>query len=223
MRKFVLISALCSGLMACSPPVPDSAKGVGFDNYDTYLAEQRAREAQQSTQNQTVRPPETSAEQTAADAVAAVRPQGQTTTTTASSARAAQPNNPNISDEQDFEAVSARRTIEDDAARVQEKRQQYAVVRPTAVPNRPSGAAPTPIQFALATSHPVGQKVYRRPLTASTRKAQAECLNYSSAEVAQDQFLKNGGPEKDRLGIDPDGDGYACGWNPATYRGLVRR
>ena len=32
------------------------------------------------------------------------------------------------------------------------------------------------------------------------------------------QFLAAGGPERDRKGIDPDGDGFACGFNPAPFR-----
>lgn len=222
MRQFVVMFGAAIVLMACTPPVPDSARGVGFEDYDTYLARQQAQQnasAPQSVQTTTANTPATQAEQTAAAAVEAVRPE--TPTTTANSARAAQPDNPNISDEQDFEAVSSRRTIEDDAARVQEKRTQYTVIQPTAIPNRPSGTAQTPIQFALATSHPVGQKVYRRGL-GGARKAETACAQYENAEKAQDEFLKNGGPEKDKLGLDPDGDGYACGWNPATYQGLLR-
>ena len=39
---------------------------------------------------------------------------------------------------------------------------------------------------------------------------------------AQIDFLAKGGPERDRLGVDPDGDGYACAWNPAPFRAAVR-
>lgn len=232
MRNFVLISVTCTGLMACSPPVPDSAKGVGFENYDAYLAQQQARQVQNTqpapqpvatSQVPATNSVQTAEQQIASDAVAAVRSgeQNAPVTTTASAAPPVQTNNASISDEQDFQAVSSRRTIEDDAARVQQTRSQYAVIRPTEVPNRPGGTTQTPIQFALATSHPVGQKTYRRGL-GGARKAQSVCAQFESPEKAQDQFLKNGGPEKDKLGVDPDGDGYACAWNPATYRGLVR-
>ena len=31
-------------------------------------------------------------------------------------------------------------------------------------------------------------------------------------------FLAQGGPAVDPLGLDPDGDGFVCGWDPARYR-----
>ena len=30
-----------------------------------------------------------------------------------------------------------------------------------------------------------------------------------------------GGPERDQFGIDPDGDGYACSWDPSPFRKAV--
>ncbi len=249
MRSFILVLGAL-GLAACSPTVPDSAQGVGFDNYETYLQQQAAREAQLSQRNapQTVRPPasidplnqpgiitpvESSSQQTASAAVAAIR-----TPTTSNGALArgdsvpagiqnTSPNvqaqdNPNISDEQDFQAVSARQSIESDAQRRQQQSSQYQVVAPQALPRRPSGISPTPIEFALETRHPVGQKTYGRNPFGGTKKAQEACAAYRSDELAQDAFLKSGGPKKDKLGLDPDGDGYACAWNPAKYRTAVR-
>ena len=55
----------------------------------------------------------------------------------------------------------------------------------------------------------------------SSRKAEKNCRVYTSADEAQTDFLKMGGPQKDKRGIDPDGDGYACGWSPAVYRSLI--
>ena len=37
---------------------------------------------------------------------------------------------------------------------------------------------------------------------------------------AQRAFLAAGGPDQDRLGLDPDGDGFVCGWSPLPYRSL---
>jgi len=233
MYRAAILCALVFGLTACAPPVPDSAQGVGFENYDSYLARQQAAQAQRravpppqtvvvtappASAAPTRTPPRTEAENIAADAVAAIRPnQPAPAAASVQTAARANPNNPDISDEQDFNAVSSRRTIEDDSDRLQQKRSQYTVVQPTAVPSRPSGAAQTPIQFALSTSHPVGQRVYRRGL-GGARKAAAECARYDTSEKAQDVFLRNGGPQKDKLGMDPDGDGYACSWNPAVHR-----
>ncbi|SFR43045.1 hypothetical protein [Litoreibacter janthinus] len=225
----VLVAA---GLAACAPTVPDSGAGVGFDDYDTYLAQRQSRDAQLRRQGSgapaTAATPE---QQTARDAVAAVRgssgqpERGESVPAgiqnTSPNAPVPDLNNPSISDEQDFQAVSSRQSIESDAERRKAQSAQYQVIAPTALPRRPGGNAPTPVEFALETSHPVGQKVYRRSVFSSSKTAKA-CAGYSSAELAQDAFLKAGGPQKDKIGVDPDGDGYACGWNPAKYRGLVR-
>ncbi|WP_298261368.1 hypothetical protein [uncultured Litoreibacter sp.] len=228
----VLIAA---GVAACAAPVPDSGAGVGFDDYDTYLSQKQARDAELRAQRSgqtTVAPPAeaTPAQQTASDAVAAVRgtsaqpargesvPAGIQNT----SPNAPTTDNPTISDEQDFQAVSGRQSIESDAERRRAQSAQYQVIAPKAVPSRPGGGAQTPIEFALKTSHPVGQKQYRRSVFSSNKAAKA-CGAYRSAELAQDAFLKAGGPKKDKLGVDPDGDGYACGWNPAVYRNVANR
>lgn len=85
------------------------------------------------------------------------------------------------------------------------------------VPSRPSGVTDStnPIGFALATSHPVGQATYSRTGGAIDGLA---CGGYSSPITAQEAFLRAGGPQADPLGLDVDGDGYACGWDPAPYR-----
>lgn len=127
-------------------------------------------------------------------------------------------NNPGISDENDFDAVASRQSIESDAARIQANRQQYQVVQPTALPSRTEGAQPNVVQYALSTSHPKGTRVHRRLSLASPSKFQRNCAEYNSADEAQIDFLARGGPERDRRGIDPDGDGYACGWDPAPFR-----
>lgn len=88
-----------------------------------------------------------------------------------------------------------------------------------AVPARPSGSDyVNPVEFALATSHPVGQGVYPR----STAVDALACNGYRSGVAAQEAFLAAGGPQSDALGLDPDGDGYACGWDPAPYRTAAR-
>ena len=37
-------------------------------------------------------------------------------------------------------------------------------------------------------------------------------------DQAQQDFLAKGGPERDRMGVDPDGDGFACAWDPRPFR-----
>jgi hypothetical protein len=127
--------------------------------------------------------------------------------------------NTGISDEQDFNAVAARETIESDAERLARARSQYTVVQPTAVPQRPGGGTgPSIVEFALQTTHAPGTPVYRRSGIRLNSDPLANCGRYASADLAQEDFLASGGPERDRRGIDPDGDGFACGWDPRPFR-----
>lgn len=138
----------------------------------------------------------------------------------ASPSNAAPPilNNPGISDENSFDAVAARESIESDAARIQANRQQYQVIQPTALPSRTGESQPNVVQYALQTSHPRGTQVHRRVSIASAARTQRNCAEYNSADEAQIDFLSFGGPERDRKRLDPDGDGYACDWDPAPFR-----
>lgn len=87
---------------------------------------------------------------------------------------------------------------------------------PAPVPARPAGNSDANlVAFALETSHPVGQSVY--PRDAGSVDALA-CGGYRSPVAAQEAFLRAGGPDRDQLGLDPDGDGYACAWDPSPYR-----
>ncbi|WP_424940814.1 hypothetical protein [Aliiroseovarius sp. S253] len=123
-----------------------------------------------------------------------------------------------ISDEQDFAAVSARESIESDAARLDGYRANYEQVQPEALPDRPSGNSASIVQYALSTTNSVGQSVYQRSALSGESRAQRNCSRYTSADFAQIAFLESGGPQRDRYGIDPDGDGFACAWDPAPFR-----
>lgn len=129
---------------------------------------------------------------------------------------AGQPNNVGISDEQDFEAVSARESIESDAERLQRNRQQYVQIAPGALPQRPTDAGPNIVQFALSTQHAVGTAVYSR--SGGGGDWVRACVAFASPDLAQEAFLERGGPERDRMGVDPDGDGFACTWDPRPFR-----
>jgi hypothetical protein len=117
-----------------------------------------------------------------------------------------QAENSTISDEQDFAAVSARESIESDAERRLAQQEQLVIVQPTAVPQRPTSIGPNIVEYALSTSHPVGQQIYRRSPFRQGRH-EANCLAYRSADLAQEGFLMAGGPDRDRQALDPDGDG----------------
>jgi len=126
--------------------------------------------------------------------------------------------NPGISSEQDFDSVSAQRTIQSDASRIAANRAQYQVITPTALPTRPETGQPNIVAYALQTDNPVGAPLYRRTNLRSAQRHAAACAAFPSADQAQIEFLSRGGPSRDRKGLDPDGDGYACSWDPSPFR-----
>lgn len=128
--------------------------------------------------------------------------------------------NAGISDEQNFDAVAARETIESDAERLARMQAERVEVAPTALPTR-SGDTPSIVAFALETTHPVGTRLYSRNPLNRGRQAEA-CRAFRAPDLAQEWFLANGGPARDRRALDPDGDGFACDWNPEIYRAAAR-
>lgn len=128
--------------------------------------------------------------------------------------------NPNLSREQDFAAVSAQRDIDADAERLRIAREQYQQIQPREM-ERPETSGPNVFAYALNEAKPIGSQTYRRGLGASARRAAERCQAFRSDDIAQEEFLASGGPQRDKLGVDPDGDGNACGWDPAVVRNLV--
>jgi hypothetical protein len=124
--------------------------------------------------------------------------------------------NSGISDEQDFGAVAQRETIQSDAERIQRNRDQYVQIQPSALPDRPADTGPNIVAFALSTTHNVGTETYRR--SGFGGNPERACAKFASADLAQQAFLERGGPQRDRLGVDPDGDGFACSWDPRPFR-----
>ncbi len=129
-----------------------------------------------------------------------------------------QPTGDAISDENDFDAVAERETIASDAARLAQMRAQYQQIEPRSLPTRSGAAQPNIVAYALATTTPVGERVYPRIGLNILSRHERNCRSYASADQAQIDFLSRGGPKSDRRGLDPDGDGYACDWDPARYR-----
>lgn len=125
-----------------------------------------------------------------------------------------------ISDEQDFNAVASRESIESDKERIARNAAAYQVIEPTAVPERPSSTGPNIVQFALTTSNAVGEPMYSRSAVRLS-SPEAACRRYASADVAQEAFLAAGGPNRDSKGLDPDGDGFACDWDPQPFRAAL--
>lgn len=229
MHRFSIVLAAGVALAACQPAVPNSGRGVGFD--DQFTAEQRARDAALAGEGVAPvlisGPPPISQETTPGSAEAtaaettrvleATRPGG-VAPVNASPTNPPPPvlNSAGISNENNFDAVSGQRSIEGDAARIASNSAQYQVVQPEALPER-SNTGPNIVAFAIQTKHARGTKVYRRGFT-RTAKTDRACAAFSNADQAQIDFLSRGGPERDRAGMDPDGDGFACNWDPAPYR-----
>lgn len=217
--RYLLCGVTVLTMAACSSPEPSiSNQGVGFSSYTEY---QKRREAELVATEQQRR------------ATLAVQPQTQAITppgaplqgtiiagvTQPTQAPFVQtpPNNTGISDEQDFSAVSSRESIESDAQRIEENRQQYEVVQPKPLPQRASNAGPNIVQYALQATNRLGQPVYRRS-SVSLSSTDRNCASYASPDLAQQDFLRRGGPERDPRNIDPDGDGFACSWDPTPFQ-----
>ncbi len=122
-----------------------------------------------------------------------------------------------ISDEQSFEAVASRETIQSDKERIERNKAQYQVVQPGALPTRSGSGSPNIVQYALSTQHPKGASMYSRSSFGYGGWIN-NCGQYASPDLAQEAFLANGGPSKDGKKLDPDGDGYACAWDPSPFR-----
>ncbi|MGC1496433.1 MAG: hypothetical protein WA790_11550 [Sulfitobacter sp.] len=126
-------------------------------------------------------------------------------------------NSAGISNENNFDAVSGQRSIGDDAARLASNRAQYQVVQPEALPDR-GDAGPNIVAYALQNKHARGTQIYRRIGLNKASKFARACAEFSHADQAQIEFLSQGGPTRDRKGMDPDGDGFACDWDPTPFR-----
>ena len=126
--------------------------------------------------------------------------------------------NENLSDENDFVAVSGRETIESDAQRIAINRALYQVFEPAALPVRSETDVPNIVAFALKTTNPLKVTLYNRGPFSSEKRSIFNCNKYTSPSKAQEVFLSKGGPKRDLLGLDPDGDGYACTWDPTPFR-----
>ncbi len=208
MQKTAIIVAALA-LAGCAPSFPDSnpeAQGTGgfdrYSNYDGYRADRDAALAGEIPAPPPQSPP----------AASVLPPAGAVATTELP------PPGATISDEQSFDAVSERETIESDADRVAALAAAYEEVKPTAVPQRTGNEGPNIVAYALSTTHARGLAVYRRNPLLRGRNYERNCAGYVTPDLAQEAFLKNGGPERDKLGLDPDGDGYACAWDPTPFR-----
>ena len=94
------------------------------------------------------------------------------------------------------------------------------IVEPEAVPVPQQDVNANVVAFARQTTHPVGTRTYNRPAFRDRLQSASVCRRFGNADEAQRQFLANGGPTTDRFNLDPDGDGFACKFDPEKYRKL---
>lgn len=248
LRPFAGVTLASLVLSACTPTVPESGAGVGFQDYNSYI-----RGAASAPLAPLVMPPSAGFDPAAAaaaidraDGVAApalsaapnfgpapgpapmigsdvgladssTRPRGGAPAGIKEESGEMVHNNSGISDEQDFNAVSSRETIESDKERIERNRAEYVVVQPTDLPQRQGDTGPNIVEYALATTHAPGVQLHKRS-TIGKRDPAAACARFTSPDIAQSEFLGEGGPERDRMGVDPDGDGFACAWDPRPFR-----
>ncbi|SFR34283.1 hypothetical protein SAMN04488005_0628 [Yoonia tamlensis] len=238
MRIAVLAALGAVVLGACAPSESVRARGVGFDDYSTYELERARREAALASGSASIIPPaqinSIPAPVTSTPAISATDlanagiGQGQPTAAltpaqpvapvaTPTPLPATTTSNTGISDEQNFDAVAGRETIESDAARREAQAAARQQIAATAVPERPANTGPNIVEYAVNAPNVKGQEWYSRSLLSGETRFRRNCADYATADDAQRDFLARGGPERDRRGIDPDGDGFACGWDPAPF------
>ncbi len=199
MRAIFASIMTCSVLVACAAPQVPNDQDQYFDNITPDPSALQA-------ENNRLRTAETGAGQTVqlpADG-------------TATAAQPVVTENASISRTQDFKVVTQQETIASDAAKLAALKQTYTVIEPEALPTR-RGQGVNLAAYALSQKHAVGTKKFRR------FSGSGGCGRYrNDPDGAQREFLKSGGPAKDRKRLDGDGDGYACGWNPDIYRSLLQ-
>jgi hypothetical protein len=243
--RVVLGVTLLVGLAACQPRVPESGPGPGFSDYNSYLRSRTANPTYQAPVAP-IAPAAPTAFST--DIAASAIAEAEAGTASASGFTAppldpmalgdarARGNAPagiqettaemgfvtaGVSDEQEFSAVTNRETIESDKARIEANRAQYVVIQPGAVPVRPGDVGPNLAEYAIATNNPVGVPLFNRP-SIYLVNVKVACSKFTSPDLAQEAFLANGGPQSDRKGLDPDGDGFACDWDPRPFRAALQ-
>jgi len=122
-----------------------------------------------------------------------------------------------MSDENNFDAVAARETIASDKARIEANRAAYQQVQPGALPARSGDTGPNLAAYALQASNRLGEPVWKRGGLSLVNHDRA-CAKFASLDQAQIAFLTKGGPQRDPGNLDPDGDGFACFWDPTPFQ-----
>jgi hypothetical protein len=235
--KFFFIFAISMIFAGCEPTVntqqiTQSAQNLreNVRNIDTQRITQGAQNLKKNLQNLRTTP-STNNQNTdpASESLATTDPilagilgdvlEEDSVTTTEITQEIAELDTTRLSDENDFEAVSERQSIESDAERIENNRALYVLVEPKSIPMRPGSNVPSIVEYAIKTTNPVGTQLYSRPFASKTR-FDWNCAKYSSQSAAQEAFLVWGGPKVDPRGIDPDGDGFRMLLGPQAFQKL---
>ena len=67
-------------------------------------------------------------------------------------------------------------------------------------------------EYSASQNQAIGEQKYLRPAIGYENGSNFH--EYSIPEIAQMAFLSLGGPQRDTLLLEPDGDGFACDWVP---------
>jgi hypothetical protein len=196
-----------TGLAGCASPSPDRPGGVGFGDYGAFLAQREAALAASSAQMAPLSAQSAVPGAGAPQSGAALPQSGGASPLGASG----------ISDENSFDAVALRETIESDRARLEANRAAYQQVVLSELPQRSGVSAPNLAAYALSAPNVLGQPIYNRSPIKLFNHERA-CAKFASPDLAQTDFLSRGGPESDFGNLDPDGDGFACAWDPTPFQ-----
>ncbi|WP_334194064.1 hypothetical protein [Pararhodobacter sp.] len=122
-----------------------------------------------------------------------------------------------VQDQQVYHAGEAQRITPQGAA------PQQAPIVTASIPAPSEHGGPNLMAYALAQTQAVGTETYRRINPLRWSRWENACLQYRNQDAAQQAFLEDGGPERDRGNLDPDGDGFACWWDPTPLRQALAR
>lgn len=184
-------------LAGCDAQGPNLSAGVGFGDYQTYLAEREA--ALRGTAPAPVAPASASPVPNAS--VGAIQP----------APISVAPIAPAPADGAPLSAIPG---LTSSTAPVPAP----VAISPAATPPA-TAAAPNLAAYALQAQNRLGQPVWPRGVLALTNHDRA-CARFISSDQAQMDFLRRGGPERDPRNLDPDGDGFACAWDPTPFQSV---
>ncbi|MDE0967821.1 MAG: hypothetical protein OSA51_00255 [Octadecabacter sp.] len=220
------IPIICVSLLmlaACQQFVPNRSEGLGFSFYGQYALDNARREASMQGSLVSSDTASISSSNNNSVTISDIAVVGINSGPNNAIGRSVEPqvaiaSNAEISDEQSFDAVVGRETIESDADRRVRQAAAYQQIQAIALPDRSGDAGPNIVQYALQAPNDRGDPVFNRIGFSGEARFQRNCSGYRTPDDAQRDFIRRGGPQRDRLGVDPDGDGFACGWDPQAFR-----